>query len=199
MDNLFTIDSTTHDSYSEIRDYLFIKLKPILKSNRNIIFICIGTDRTTGDSLGPLIGYKLRFLKNNNIHIYGSLENPIHSNNLLDILAKIKSTYNDPYIIAVDASLSSFQNVGKIFIENKPLLPSLALGKNLPPIGDMTITGIVNISGNSEFMILQNTRLCTVMSLADSIANGIYHFVLKSLGNKNSKSMDFFPTNSLIK
>lgn len=199
MDNYFTIDSSAHNCYSEIRDYLFNKLSPILKSNRNVIFICIGTDRTTGDSLGPLIGYKLRFLKSKNIHIYGSLENPIHSNNLFEILDKIKTNYKYPYVIAIDASLSGFQNVGKIFIQNKPLHPGLALGKDLPPIADMSITGIVNISGNSEFMILQNTRLHTVMSLADSISNGIYHFVLKSVGNKSSNSMDFLSTNSLIK
>ena len=43
----------------------------------------------------------------------------------------------------------------------------------------MSITGIVNISGNFEFMMFQNTRLFTVMSLADCISNGIYHFILK--------------------
>ena len=25
-----------------------------------VVFLCIGTDRSTGDSLGPLIGYKLK-------------------------------------------------------------------------------------------------------------------------------------------
>lgn len=63
-------------------------------------------------------------------------------------------------------------------------MPGLALNKNLPPIGNMSITGVVNISGSFEFMVLQNTRLYTVMSLADSISNGIYHFILKSVGGK---------------
>ena len=44
----------------------------------------------------------------------------------------------------------------------------------------MSIKGVVNISGNLEFMLLQNTRLFVVMSLADSIAQGIEHFVMKS-------------------
>ena len=30
-----------------------------LKKKKNVLFLCIGTDRSTGDSLGPLIGYKL--------------------------------------------------------------------------------------------------------------------------------------------
>lgn len=43
----------------------------------------------------------------------------------------------------------------------------------------MSILGIVNISGNFEFLVLQNTRLYMVMQLADIISKGIYHFSLK--------------------
>jgi putative sporulation protein YyaC len=78
------------------------------------------------------------------------------------------------------------QNVGKIFIESKPLFPGSALDKDLPKIGDLSITGIVNISGALEFMVLQNTRLYTVMKLADVISNGIYHSILKTVGSKKS-------------
>jgi len=40
----------------------------------------------------------------------------------------------------------------------------------------MSIKGIVNISGGMDFTLLQNTRLYTVMTLADSISNGISLF-----------------------
>ncbi|MDQ9825248.1 DUF1256 domain-containing protein, partial [Acinetobacter sp. 163] len=59
------------------------------------------------------------------------------------------------------------------FIEEKPITPGLALNKDLPAVGDLSITGVVNISGNLEFIVLQNTRLFTVMSLADCITDGI--------------------------
>ncbi|MGG7179204.1 spore protease YyaC [Clostridium paraputrificum] len=186
MDNCFSVDSTSHNSYEAIRDYLYKELKPIVKSNRSIIFLCIGTDRSTGDSLGPLIGYKLQCIKRKNFYIYGTLENPIHSKNLLTIMNRIHENFDDPYIIGIDACLGSFNNIGKVFIDHKPVLPGLAVSKDLPPIGEMSITGIVNISGSFEFMVLQNTRLYTVMSLADSISNGIYHFILKSVGNKKN-------------
>ena len=61
------------------------------------------------------------------------------------------------------------------------------MNKNLPAVGNMSITGIVNISGGFEFMVLQNTRLYTVMTLADSISNGIYHFILKVTGTDSTK------------
>ena len=58
MNDCFTLDSLSPNSHSELGDYLYIKLKDIKSQNRPIIFLCIGTDRATGDSLGPLIGYK---------------------------------------------------------------------------------------------------------------------------------------------
>lgn len=190
MNDDFCIDSNSTNSYCKIRDYLYKELKPIVKENRNIIFLCIGTDRSTGDSLGPLIGYKLRYLKKKNFYIYGTLINPIHAKNLAIILDRIKDNFDDPFIIAIDSCLGCIENIGKIFISKKPLHPGLAVNKDLPPVGDISITGIVNISGSFDFIVLQNTRLATVMSLADSISNGIYHFVLKCSDSKKS-SRDF--------
>lgn len=183
--NKLICDATISNSILEIRDYLFTNLKPIISHNRTIILICIGTDRSTGDSLGPLIGYKLKCLIRKNLIIYGDLENPVHAKNLLETLNDINSKYDNPYIIAIDACLGQLQNVGKIIIEKKPLFPGLAVNKDLPAVGDLSITGIVNISGNFEFMVLQNTRLFTVMTLADIISKGIYHFAIKALGGKN--------------
>lgn len=190
MNNCFSIDSLSPNSHSELGDYLYIKLKDIFKENRPIIFLCIGTDRATGDSLGPLVGYKLKNIERKNIYIYGSLEYPVHSVNLVDILNKINSSFNNPFIIGVDASLGSVQHIGKIFIEDLPLHPGLALDKDLPEVGEMNIKGVVNISGSLDFMMLQNTRLFVVMSLADCISNGIRHFINKCLSNNSFASFD---------
>ena len=82
------------------------------------------------------------------------------------------------------------QQIGKIFIEDLPLHPGLALDKDLPTVGEMSIKGVVNISGNLDFMMLQNTRLFVVMSLADCISNGIRHFINKALSNNTLLSYD---------
>uniref|UniRef100_UPI002639C5D8 DUF1256 domain-containing protein n=1 Tax=uncultured Clostridium sp. TaxID=59620 RepID=UPI002639C5D8 len=75
-------------------------------------------------------------------------------------------------------------------VEDSPLHPGLALEKNLPEVGEMNIKGVVNISGNLDFMMLQNTRLFIVMSLADCISNAIDHFVNKILSNNHLVSYD---------
>jgi len=186
----FSIDSSSLTSYIKITDYLLSELQPIIKFHRPIIFFCIGTDRSTGDSLGPLVGYKLKYFSKNNFYIYGTLENPIHAKNIVNALDEIKSKFQNPYIIAIDSCLGSLNNIGKVFIQKKPLMPGLALNKELPAVGDMSITGIVNISGNFGFLVLQNTRLNTVMNLADSISKGIYYFILKSLYRNYDSSVD---------
>ena len=192
MCETFSIDASSFSSYIKIKDYLLRELTPIITQNRPIIFICIGTDRSTGDSLGPLVGYKLKHLSKNNIHIYGTLENPIHAKNMVDVLTKIKSNFINPYIVAIDSCLGSLSNIGKVFIQKKSLSPGLALNKQLPTIGEMSITGIVNISGNFEFLVLQNTRLYTVMNLADAISRGISYFIMKSLDNTQLSPYNIF-------
>jgi len=178
------LDSMSRDCTFKLRDIISQYIVPIAKSSRPIVILCIGTDRSTGDSLGPLVGNKLKFLVRNKIHIYGSLECPVHAKNLCETIDEINYSYTDPYIIAIDACLGSLQNVGKIIIEEKALCPGAALNKDLPKVGDLSITGVVNISGAFEFMVLQNTRLYTVMMLADAISNGLYHSILKTLGGK---------------
>lgn len=188
MYNKVVIDYSSSSCINMIRDTLSSYFKPIIKCGRPIIVLCIGTDRSTGDSLGPLVGEKLKFLNRENIFIYGDLEHPVHSKNLEEVIDKINSTYTKPYILAVDACLGNLQNIGKIVIQNKPLSPGAAMNKNLPEVGDLSLTGIVNISGGLEFMVLQNTRLFTVMKLADIISKGIYHSIIKTVGGRKSTS-----------
>ena len=186
----FNVDCFFPNSHIEIGNFLYSELLDIYTSKREIIFICVGTDRCTGDSLGPLVGYKSKnFFKNLsklNIFIYGSLESPVHAKNIVSIIDKIKLSFKNPFIVAIDSCLGPINNIGKVFINNTPLYPGLAVNKDLPPVGDLSITGIVNISGNYEFLILQNTRLFTVMSLADCISNGINFFVNKILSTKEN-------------
>ncbi|SHI11033.1 putative sporulation protein YyaC [Clostridium collagenovorans DSM 3089] len=177
-------DSIDSKNIKKLRDSICEHLCPAIKSKRDIVILCIGTDRATGDCLGPLVGEKLKFLSRKRIHIFGNLENPIHAQNIENVITTIKSTFNDPYIIAIDACLGSLHNVGYIVLDTTPINPGAALNKNLPSVGDLSIIGIVNITGPSDFSVLQNTRLYTVMMLAEAISTSLYHAILKSMGGK---------------
>lgn len=146
---------------------------PVHRS-KPIVIACIGTDRSTGDSLGPLVGTFLSEKPASPFLVYGTLENPIHAVNLQEKVQEIKDKHNDPFIIAVDACLGRMKNVGAVQIGDGPLKPGAGVNKNLPEVGNIHITGIVNVSGFMEFFVLQNTRLNLVLKMAKTIADSIY-------------------------
>ncbi|MBY0123648.1 spore protease YyaC [Bacillus sp. S/N-304-OC-R1] len=150
------------------------ELLPAGFKNRPIVFVCIGTDRSTGDSLGPLVGTLLEEKKLSSFFVYGTLENPIHAVNMADKLEEINKRHFNPFIIGIDACLGRLKSVGVIQVGDGPVKPGAGVNKELPDVGHMHITGIVNVSGFMEFFVLQNTRLHLVLNMAKTIANGIY-------------------------
>ncbi|HWR44056.1 spore protease YyaC [Sporomusa sp.] len=137
-----------------------------------IVVLCIGTDRSTGDSLGPLTGTKLKTI-NLFPHIYGTLDDPVHATNLETMLKSINATFTAPFVIAVDACLGKLENVGYVTLGQGSVKPGAAVNKDLPPVGNAYITGIVNVGGFMEHLVLQSTRLNLVMKMADTIAHGL--------------------------
>jgi len=144
---------------------------------RELVLLCIGTDRATGDSLGPLTGHKLEArLKNGKtppVGLYGTLEHPIHAQNLRETLSRIQQLHKNPLVIAVDACLGRVSRIGWLTVAQRPMHPGAGVRKTLPSVGDISIAGVVNFGGAMELMVLQNTRLFTVMRMADAAADGI--------------------------
>lgn len=182
--NLNNILKTSNNHYSFHYDdpQCFIKLETVIfkfmiEMNkdllRDIIYLCIGTDRATGDCLGPLVGTRLKTLSTYS-HIYGTLKNPTHATNLSDTLIDINDNYNNPLIIAIDACLGSADRIGYINVKKGSLQPGTALKKVLPEVGDFHLSGVVNVGGFLEHMVLQNTRLYTVYAMADIIAKSLH-------------------------
>lgn len=137
------------------------------------VLLCIGTDRSTGDCLGPLVGSRMERLDQNLFIVRGTLADPVHATNLADTLTAIEREYGDPMVIAVDACLGYLENVGCVTIGEGSLKPGAGVKKSLPPVGDLHITGVVNVGGFMEYLVLQNTRLNLVMCLADLIVDGL--------------------------
>ncbi len=138
-----------------------------------LVFLCIGTDRTTGDCLGPYIGHQLKAYATDRIFVYGTLNQPVHALNLEAVSSGIRRRHPDALVIAIDASLGQKKHLGYVTIGNGSLHPGAAVRKELPPVGDIHITGIVNTAGALEHLTLQTTRLSTVVFLAEKITQGI--------------------------
>lgn len=144
-------------------------------------FFCIGSDRITGDSLGPFVGYKLEQYRSHlpkNIvpyQVIGTLSDPVHALNLNRTLDALSPSHMSYLTIAIDASLGSAESCGHITLSNQPLLPGEGIRRKLRKVGQISITGVVG--NEKDPHPLQHTPLHTVIELADSICDGILTFL----------------------
>lgn len=166
------------DASMKLNKEMTTMLKHQQPNNTQIIVLCIGTDRATGDCLGPLVGERLK-KEVPDVPVYGTLEHPIHALNLESTINDIYEKYANPYIIAIDASLGVPEHIGYATLSYKPLIPGKGVNKKLPAIGNLSITGIVNVAGFPNSVLLQSTRLHTVMTLANCIGNAICWYFQK--------------------
>jgi putative sporulation protein YyaC len=144
------------------------------------LIVCIGTDMVIGDSLGPIIGSKL--IENNfPLMVFGTLDKPIHAMNIEYEFSKIKNSYPNYNIIGIDASLTyNIDNIGKIFIKDKPIKPGAGVDKDLIEVGDYSIAGVVDIY--SEIPITSRyIRLNFIMKMAESIIEIIQNSYYKKI------------------
>lgn len=179
--NIYYYDAHKRQEIFKFSQTLTHLIKEHFHKNQELVLLCIGSDRATGDCLGPIIGYKLAKLCHPGFQVYGTLSEPVHAKNLEETMRKIHRLHPHATVIAIDASLGSVHHVGYITLGKGSLCPGIGVDKELPAVGDIFITGIVNISGALNNMLLQTTRLDIVMQLADFICLGIKYSIISSL------------------
>lgn len=170
----------------EIMHTLEMQMYDARKNNEylEILFLCIGTDRITGDCFGPLVGSKLEELLGGynifNISIYGTLEKNVNYTNIEKTLQIIKKRHKQPYIIVIDAALSKRENIGKIYIQQGKTVLGKGLNKNKIEIGNLSIKAVVGKDyklPKYNFSILQNISLNMVIRLSNIVAESIVEVI----------------------
>ena len=164
--------SIHYEQTSAVWELSEIFLERIPFDHQRLVFCCIGTDRSTGDALGPIIGSQLQQVFSFPFEIVGTLQNPLHALNIIERHEKLHEK-QEPFIIAIDACLGDADAIGSILVQDGPLYPGKAVNKQLPPIGHVSVKGIVNVAGFMEAKVLANTRLHVTYSMSDKIARAL--------------------------
>lgn len=190
------------ESHAQFVGKLSHYLTEAVTLQRPVVFLCIGSDRATGDSLGPFIGQQL--LENERYKakkedptrsshslfrafcmpqktsskgdsiVIGTLHKPVHAVNLAQTISYIYSQLKNPYLVAIDAALGARNHIGTVTLASGSLLPGIGVNKQLPSVGDVHITGIVNtLDCDNRNRILQTTHLSTVVDLSTFVSRGI--------------------------
>lgn len=146
----------------------FRRLFSAVPADDPINVLAIGSDRTTGDCLGPLVG---DFLADSDaFNVYGTLDTPVHAANLNEIAPEITG-----FTVAIDAALGD--PIGAVSVRPGAISPGAAFGRNLPTLGNVSVSALVCESGPLGFERLRSVRLGFVREIARFVADGLLHAV----------------------
>lgn len=113
-----------------------MNLIDLIDKEREPYFICVGTTRSSLDSVAPKVGTRLEKL---GYKVIGTEENQLHGLNIVDRFNEIESIDLSKYqIIAIDG-MYAHKSHKEIIIENRPLRPGGFYKKTLPEIGEFII------------------------------------------------------------
>ena len=143
------------------------------------VVVCVGTDITIGDSLGPIVGSMLKEAKAN-AFIYGTLDNPVTAKQIRPLRSFLSRAHKGAKILVVDAAVGRKEDVGTIKISSAPIRPGLGANKILPEIGDVNLLAIIAEKSAANYSFLNLTRLAPVFKAARVIADGIMGFIEKT-------------------
>ena len=175
-----TVNSSTKNRF--ISEIIAKNLENLTQNFSNVVFVFVGTDANTGDSLGPLTGTLLN-LESNKIYTYGSLNAPITAKEVPYVAKFIKKAHPTSYIVVVDAALGKKQDLGQIKVLKEGIQPGLGVNKKLPVIGDAGIIGVVGEKSAFSESVLGLARLSDVYTMAQVIKNGIEIFATAKNNN----------------
>ena len=149
----------------------------------NLVFLCIGTNKIIGDSVGPIVGNYLKKLQNEYLQIYGTLDDTINFFNAKDVIEGIYQNLENPYLITIDAALSNSNNKGDIVLSEGYIKIGKALQKSICFYSDINIKCIVGksyLEKEKNIKELEKVSLAEILGMAELVATGIKNVLKKS-------------------
>lgn len=143
-------------------------IKKHKQNNCDIVVLCIGSNNSTGWSMGSIVGSMLKDKGIPNVH--GTLDKTINEENLIKNLFQIKIKYTNPFIIAISSDLGDIDDIDSIILRNEALNCELLYSFK---VGNLSIKGIVNKLDYDCLAQMRNADLFSVYSMAKVISSGI--------------------------
>ena len=143
---------------------------------KETVVICIGSDKVSGDMLGPLVGSSLREEYHLPCPVYGAVGESVNGINLEEYLEMISARHGESRIIAVDAALGKGEDVGRIRLKKGGIKAGGALERAGEKVGDVGIVGVVAEERDPKdvYAALLGVPFSLVEELAKRIAEMIH-------------------------
>ncbi len=165
-------------------DGICLALKKSTPEGASPVILCIGSDLSVGDSLGPVTGTKLKQqLAGLNCYVYGTLAKPITAHEVKYMNDFLRLTHPASPIIAIDAAVGNAGDIGLIRVAGRGLRPGSGANKRLAKVGDVSVMGIIAEQSVFNYSLFSATRLNVVYKMSEIIVDGVTSFVLDYLRN----------------
>lgn len=163
-------------------------------TGREKVVVCIGSDRVSGDMLGPMVGSSLREEYRLPCPVYGWVGESVNGINLESYLAMIKERHEGCVIIAVDAALGRESDVGSVRIKKGGIKAGGALERKGASVGDLGVIGVVaeECPPQEVYAALLAVPFALVEGLADRIAGLIFQALCAEREGKESIRSEIF-------
>lgn len=160
-----------------------LSLRKILPADEHLpVILCIGSDLSVGDSLGPITGTKLKErLAGLPCYIYGTLSKPITAHEVKYMNDFLRETHPESRIIAIDAAVGLAGDIGLVKVTPRGLKPGSGANKKLSKVGNVSILGIVAEKSVFNYSLFSATRLNVVYRMSEIIAEGVSSYIIESL------------------
>jgi len=141
---------------------------------KNLVFLCIGTTKIIGDSVGPRGGDKLR-ANDAQAYVYGNTLRQVTAINVEDYAKMISQRHANDVVIVIDSALGKIGDVGTVKITRNGIKPGGAFDKGKDRIGDIGILAVVGDADADRMSELKNRDESFISNLVDKVvefANG---------------------------
>lgn len=154
----------------------------LAKFSKTPTVLCIGSDLSVGDSLGPVTGTMLKEqLAGLNCYVYGTLAKPITAHEVKYMNEFLRATHPDSPIIAIDAAVGIAGDIGLIKLTPTGIKPGSGANKKLATVGDASVMGIVAEKSVFNYSLFSATRLNIIYKMASIIAEGVSSYIIENL------------------
>ena len=140
----------------------------IQKSVPSTVFVCIGTPRIVGDSVGPRVGSKL-IEAGVNAYVYGTLDRPITALNLHRYRKMLAMYHRGDVIVTIDATMGNLVDIGSIKLCDGGLRPAGAFKRRSAKLGDVGVMAIVGEREGDMLVQLKVADEAFVAQMAEEV------------------------------
>ena len=149
-------------------------ITPHPQTKRQKVYLCLGTDKLVFDSLGPIVGSLLKADDRCDGYVYGTIAEPVTALQVEKAIEFIRRFHVGAEVIVIDSAIGKKEEVGKIKTFDKGLRPALGIDRQMAPVGDKSIMGIITTKDNVKQPSACNVKLSQVYDMAKRIVNVIF-------------------------